>query len=198
MVRRSASGRALRRFANTLGSTRAANTKAAVISFRSFGSRPQRSARATISRNSSEPMTAPQIDRPEPAGADQGLAQDHARQAPDDHADAHLNVGEPLVLREDRARERDQGVGHHQAERDHPAHVDAQGPDHPRVVAGGPHRGPQAGPQEGPEQPGDERRPAATTAARLTASRNRTSRPSTRKLLDAARNAFGDVRRGRC
>ena len=108
-----------------------------------------RRARATISRNSSDPMTAPQIDRPKPAaGADKGLPQDHAREAPDNHTDAHLNVGESLVLGEDRARERHHRVGHHQADRDHPPDVRAECPDHPRVVAGGAHGRAQAGPEE--------------------------------------------------
>src|SRR3954447_5075957 len=58
--------RDLARPANIVGTTRAANTKAAVISFRSFGSSPQRSASATISRNRSDPRAEPAIDRPTP------------------------------------------------------------------------------------------------------------------------------------
>jgi hypothetical protein len=36
-----------------------------VVSFRSFGSRRQRSARPTISRNRIDPRTPPLIDRPQ-------------------------------------------------------------------------------------------------------------------------------------
>ena len=39
-------------------------TKTAVISFRSFGFSPQRKAMATIRRNNTDPMTAPQIVNP--------------------------------------------------------------------------------------------------------------------------------------
>ena len=149
-------GRALGRFANALGSTRAANTKTAVISLRSLGSRPQRKARATISRNKQRSHDGPADRQAKPAGADERLPQDHAREPPDDHADAHLDVGEPLVLGEDRPRERHQAVGHHQADRDHPAHVRPERPDHPRVVAGGAHRRSQAGPEEQVHDPREE------------------------------------------
>src|SRR5262249_36803098 len=46
------------------GSTRATKTNTAVTSLRSLGSRPPRSASATIRRNSTEPMTAPMITNP--------------------------------------------------------------------------------------------------------------------------------------
>ena len=46
--------------------------------------------------------------KPELPHADQRLADDDARQAPHDHADAHLHVGEALVLRQQRAGQRDQ------------------------------------------------------------------------------------------
>src|SRR5262249_59168399 len=56
----------LPRPAKILGKTSAANTKPAVTSLRSFGSSPQRRASATISRNRSEPRTAPEIESPSP------------------------------------------------------------------------------------------------------------------------------------
>ena len=62
---------------------------------------------ATSRRNSTEPMTAPAMMKPELPHADERLADDDAGQAPDHHADAHLHVGEALILRQQRARQRD-------------------------------------------------------------------------------------------
>src|ERR1051325_7540808 len=56
---------------------------------------------------------------------DERAADDHAGQPPDDHADAHLHVGEALVLREERAGERDEAVGDAEAEDGHVLDVDA-------------------------------------------------------------------------
>ena len=130
------------------GSTSATNTNTAVISFRSFGLRPPRSAIATSSRNSTEPMTAPVMTQPESRVADQRLADDDAGQSPHHHADAHLHVGEALILRQQRAGERDQAVRQRQAEHDHVVDVDAERADHLRVVAGGLHGGAEVGAEE--------------------------------------------------
>ncbi len=71
---------------------------------------------------------------------DQRLADDDAGESPHHHADAHLHVGEALILREQRAGERHQAVRQRQAEHDHRVHVDAERADHLRVVAGRLHR----------------------------------------------------------
>ena len=127
ILRRRAAGVSCGRCRSRSGRTSATNTKAAVISFRSFGLRPPRSAMATSRRNSTEPMTAPVMTKPSCAGADERLADDDAGQAPHHHADAHLHVGEALVLREQGAGERDQAVRERQAEDDHVADVRRRG-----------------------------------------------------------------------
>ena len=85
-------------------------------------------------------MTAPVMTKPRRADADERLADDDAGEAPHHHADAHLHVGEALVLRQQRAGERDEAVRQRQAEHDHVVHVDAERADHLRVVAGRLHR----------------------------------------------------------
>ena len=174
------------------GSTSAANTKTAVISLRSLGLRPARSAMATSSRNSTEPITAPMITSPSCVRADQRLADDDARQPPDHHADAHLHVGEALVLREQRAGQRDQAVARA------PARGSIMLPTLTPsariicgVVAGGAHGGAQVGAEEGVEQRTTDDRDHARRAAARAASRAATSQP---QQVDAWR-AAEDARR---
>ena len=134
---------------------------------------PPRSAIATSRRNSTEPMTAPAMMKPSCRDADQRLADDDAGQAPDHHADAHLHVGEALVLRQQRAGQRDQAVGERQAEHDHVVDVHAERADHLRVVAGGAHRRAEVGAEEEVEDDADERRPHRAPATSIAASRDR-------------------------
>jgi hypothetical protein len=54
-----------------------------------------------------------------------GLAHDHGRQADDDGADAHGDVGAALRLHEQRAGQADQAVGNGHAQQNHGAGVDA-------------------------------------------------------------------------
>ena len=139
-------------------------TKTAVTSLRSLGSRPPRSASATIRRKSTEPMIAPTITNAQIADADQRLADDDAGQSPDDHPDPHLHVGKALILGQERARHRNQAVRQREPEHDHVVDVDAEGPNHLRVVTGGLHRGAQVGAEEEIEQCADRSRDAQARA----------------------------------
>src|SRR5208337_736860 len=67
------------------------------------------------------------------------LADNDARQAPDNHADTHLHIGEPLILRQQGAREGDESVGDRKAEDDHLSVIRALRSDHLCIVAGGTH-----------------------------------------------------------
>ena len=163
------------------GQDRARNTKTAVTSFRSFGLRPPRSAMATSRRKSTEPITAPVMIKPELPHADQRLADDDARQAPDDHADAHLDVGEALILREQRARQRDQAVRQRQAEHDHVLDVHAERADHLRVVAGGLHRRAEVRAEEHVDQQRPTTATTTSASSSIAASRSATSQPQTRR-----------------
>src|SRR3954454_21057168 len=87
-------------------------------------------------------------------GADQRAADDHARQSPHNHADAHLHIGESLVLREERAGECDQSVRDAEPEDDHVLDADAERADHLFVVARRAHRAAEVRVEE---EPGDER-----------------------------------------
>ena len=83
--------------------TSAANTKIAVMSFRSFGFSPHRSAMATSSRNSTDPMTVPAMSSPTarvPTSASPMMTLARPRTT---IPDAHLHVGEALILRDQRA-----------------------------------------------------------------------------------------------
>jgi hypothetical protein len=91
-------------------------------------------------------------DVAELARADERLADDYARQPPDDHTDSHLHVGEALILGEQGARERHEPVRQRQAHHDHVADVDAEGADHLCVVAGGAHGGAQVRAEEHVDQ----------------------------------------------
>src|SRR5690606_39880877 len=64
------------------------------------------------------------------------FADDHRRQADDDGADTHGDVGAALGLGEHGAGQRHQGVGDGHAEDDHGTGVDALGAGHARVGAG--------------------------------------------------------------
>src|SRR5205085_7300742 len=85
---------------------------------------------------------------PEACAADERLAEDYARKPPYHHADSHLHVGKPLVLREQCAGEGSKPIGHREAENHHVADVDAERADHLAVVARRAHRGAEIGAQE--------------------------------------------------
>ena len=65
------------------------------------------------------------------------LAHDDAGETGDDGADAHADVGEALLLRDQRAAERDEPVGDGQTDDARDVRVGAHGADHLLVVAGG-------------------------------------------------------------
>ena len=80
--------------------------------------------------------------------AEDGLADDDGGQADDDGAAAHADVGKALVLAEQGARQGDQPVGDHQAQHHVEAGVDALGPAHVGVGAGGADGAAQLGAKE--------------------------------------------------
>ena len=146
-------------FATNPGSTSAQKTKSAVMSLRSFGLSPHRSAMATSRRKITEPMMAPDDRQAEAARAGQRFANDDARQTPHDHADAHLRVGEALVLRKQRTGKRDEAVRERETEHDIAFHVGAERADHLRIVTSRPHRRAKVGAEEGKEEKPHHRRP---------------------------------------
>ena len=151
-------------------------TKPAVISFRSFGSGPQRKAIATMSRNNTDPITAPVIVSPRRCEPDQRLADDHAGESPDNHSDAHLDISEALVLRQQRTRKGDEPVGQSDPEHGHVSITDSQGADHLVVVTCATHGRPQVCAKEDVQHScGSEGGEEA--AARTDASRALTSQP---------------------
>src|SRR6188768_32100 len=77
--------------------------------------------------------------------ADQSLSDNDARQAPDQHPDAHLHIGKALILSEQRAGHGNQAVRDGESENHHGADVHAERADHLRIVAGCPHRGTEMG-----------------------------------------------------
>ena len=69
--------------------------------------------------------------------AEDRLTDDDRCQSDDDGAAAHAHIGEPLVLGQQRTRQGHQAVGDHQAQHRVKIGVDALGPAHVGVGAGG-------------------------------------------------------------
>src|SRR5271165_1392153 len=127
------------RFRNNSGTTSAAKTNAAVVSFKSFGFRPQRSAIATSRRNNTDPISAPATTRPSLCAPTRASPMITLASPPHHDADSHLHIGEALVLRQQRAGDGHQSVRKRQAEHQHMAVIDPGGANHLRVVAGAAH-----------------------------------------------------------
>ena len=139
------------------GSTSARKTKTAVSSLSALGSRPARTAPAMISRREHRPDDDRDQSRGDPATPEQRLTHDDARESGDDHAEAHLDVREALVLGEQGARESDEAVRRDQPDDDGATHRHAEGAGHLRVVARGSEREAEAGPEEQRQQPSHDR-----------------------------------------
>src|SRR5262249_43962615 len=77
--------------------------------------------------------------------ADQGLSDNDAGQAPDQHPDAHLDVGKTLILGKHDPGDGNQAVRDGESKNDHGADIHAECTDHLRIVAGRPHRSPEMG-----------------------------------------------------
>ena len=89
--------------------------------------------------------------------AEDHFADDDGGKTDDDRAAPHVDVARTLVLREQRARKRDQPVGQHQPEDDVAVRIDALCARHARIVARGAERAALLGAEE-PVQHGDHRK----------------------------------------
>jgi hypothetical protein len=118
------------------GTDRLANSRIAVMSFKSTGSSPTRSANATepVDQHANNRGDDPVFDR---AVAEQRLADHHRGGARHKDADAHADIGKTMILRDQRTGQRDRAVGEREADQLGAVGVDAERADHPFVFTGG-------------------------------------------------------------
>src|SRR6266851_7950970 len=90
-------------------------------------------------------------------GANQRFADDDACEPPNDHADAHTDVGESLILSEQRTGEGDKSVGDGETEDDHIGVIYSERANHLHVVAGSAHGHTKIGAKEEIKQGASER-----------------------------------------